>query len=192
MTPAAAPGLRERRGERGVALLDVAVALGIVAVFALLGIAGFAREALRVHAAALTFDALMARVEAAAVGRASRGAGVPGGSGLTVTARATAAGTLVEVYRGRPEPGVALPLSREPTIAPLALDVALAGAPFSIFVGGAGSLSEEPGFDAATNTRALASEPACAPGGFVEVVFRDPFRSETVGFACANGQRLAP
>jgi hypothetical protein len=189
---AAAPGRRERRGERGFALLDVTLALAITALFALLAIAGFARAALRVHAAALTFDALMARVEAAAMSRAVRDAGVAAGSGLTLTARATASGTVVEVYQGRPQPGVALPLARELTIAPLSLDVTLAGTPFSIFIGGAGSLSARPGYDAASSTQTLATEPACPPGGSVEIVFRDALRSETQAFACADGARGEP
>jgi len=187
--PAAVPGPRDRRGERGFALLDVAIALGIVALFALVAIAEFARGSLRLRAAAIAFDGLMARVEAAAMARALRSLDDPAGSGLTVTARANSAGTLVEVYRGRPEPGVALPLSREPTIAPLALDVAVSGVPFSIFVGGAGSLSEEPGFDGASSTQTLSSEPPCGPVGVVSVVFRDASRSQTEAFACANGAR---
>lgn len=189
---AAAPGRRDRRGERGFALLDVTIALGITGFFALLALAGVARAALRVHAAAVTFDALMARAEAAATTHAVRAAVAPVGSGLTLTVRATDGGTVVEVYQGRPEPGVALPLSPEPTIAPVSLDVAVDGAPFSIFIGGAASLSAQPGYDAATSTQTLASEPPCPRGNIIEVVFRDSFRSENDAFACANGQRLAP
>jgi len=187
---AATPGRRERRGERGFTLLDVAIALAIAGLCSLLAIAGFARAALRAHAAAVTFDALMARVEAAAMTRAARGAAASAASGLTLTARAVAGGTLVTVYQGRPQPGVALPLSPEPAIAPVSLDVAVDGTPFSIFVGGAGSLSVQPGFDAATNAQTLGNEPPCPRGGTVNVVFRDGFRSETAEFACANGQRL--
>jgi hypothetical protein len=187
---AAATGRPERRGERGFALLDVTIALAIAGLFALLALAGLARSALRVHAAAVAFEALMARVEAAAMARAERGAGAPATSGLTLTARASATGTTVEVYQGRPQPGATLPLTREPAIPPLTLDVTLEGTPFSIFVGGAGSLSAQPGYDAASNAQALASEPPCPPDGTIEVVFRDAFRSETAEFACANGQRV--
>lgn len=186
---ATATGRRKRLGQRGFALLDVAIALGIAGLFALLVLAGFARSALRVHSAAVTFEALMARVEAAAVARAVRGAGAPAASGLTLTARATATGAIVEIYQGRPQPGATLPLAREPAIPSVPLDVTLDGVPFSIFVGGAGSLSMQSGYDVASTTRPLAVEPACQRGT-VDVVLRDTFRSETAEFACSNGQRV--
>jgi hypothetical protein len=184
----ALPGLRERRGDGGYALLDAVVALGIVALFALLALAGFARGALRARAAAIEFDALMARVEAAANGAASRDPAAPASSGLTITVRATAAGAEAAVYRGRPGPGVALPLQPETAIVPVWFDgVSSDGVPFSIFVGGTGSLRTRPGFDAASSLGTIESEPPCPAAGVVTIVFRDLFREETDEFACSNG-----
>ena len=143
--------------ERGYTLVEMAVAVGIVAMLVLAGAAfAFGSRPMAMRSAAVQFGAQL---------RAAKSLAAASGNGATIIVRPSgSSGFAATVYSGRPTRLGALTLSN---IAPVTSDASVTeasvGAPaFSIFISGGGHVSMARGDIQGT---ALASEPACPAAG---------------------------
>lgn len=178
--------------ERGFTLLELAIAVGILALLAAAGAWAFSLHPDALASATDDVDAALA--SARAIASAS-------GNGATVVfaPRTAGAGFSVRVYTGRPNaPGAVVPTNAMPVVADANVHEAKLGdPPFAIFIDSAGDASGQaayPAFDAGGAARfsVIAQEPACPSGGFVLTIsIVTPPVSRTRALPCRNALSTA-
>ncbi len=170
---------------RGFSLIEVVVAVGVVAMLSLALLAGISRQDGGVHAGALALQAIVGAARSLA---ASTDDGA-GASGATIQVKRENAQTSVSIYRYRPTSTRPTPPEREPGFPQLTTPVEISfrgSTTFAIFVSSSGRATVQPDFDV-TQGGTLASEPACAAGGET-IAFRSGRAEESGLITCEMTQ----
>ena len=146
--------------QRGFTLVELIVAVGIVAVLAAGGALALGQHPM---SSSTAFAQLRAQIEAAKMLAAASG------DGATIAVTAAGSGFRSRVFSGRPD-GVLTPSQLAPVDSQAAIAEESAGAPpFSLFVSSAGDFSVAPGAPQGAGV-----EPACPSAGVVRLEISDP------------------
>jgi len=174
-------------GQRGFTLVEMVVAVGIVALLAVVVTLSLALRPGALRATVASFDASFAAARAIAATSGN-------GATIVVAPRADAHGRLpgftLRIYRGRPTAANAVTLADAPAIVADAdvREATLGSPPFAIFLSSAGNasgLAAYPAFasDGTPQFAPLAAQPACPSGGLV-LTFASAHASQTRVLPC--------
>jgi len=174
-------------GQRGFTLVELVVAVGIVALLAVAATLTLALRPGALRASVASFDASFA---------AARAIATTSGNGATIVvaprsdARGRLPGFIVRIYRGRPTSANAVTLADLPAIVADAdvREATLGAPPFAIFLSSAGNasgLAAYPAFagDGTPQFAPVASQPPCPAGG-LSLTFSSAHGSQTRVLAC--------
>jgi len=174
-------------GQRGFTLVEMVVAVGIVALLAVVVTLSLALRPGALRATVASFDASFATARAIAATSGN-------GATIVVTPRNDAHGRLpgftLRIYRGRPTVANAVTLADAPALIADAdvREATLGAPPFAIFLSSAGNasgLAAYPTFaqDGAPQFAPLASQPPCPSGG-LSLTFSSAHASQTRVLPC--------
>ncbi|GAC1391128.1 MAG: hypothetical protein NVSMB31_08380 [Vulcanimicrobiaceae bacterium] len=170
--------------QRGFTVIEMAVAVAIVAVLLIAGVAfALAMRPMAMRSAATEFEA---QFEAArSLAAASNGATIV----VQPNTDAKKPGFKSVVYAGRPMPGAILTVSGIPPVSSEAdiREQSSGGPAFAIFISGAGHVSMQPQYPATLDTPdipAIGQEPACPAVGLYTLEFSAAGATETMKLPC--------
>jgi len=174
-------------GQRGFTLVEMVVAVGIVALLAVVVSLSLALRPGALRATVASFDASFAAARAIAATSGN-------GATIVVAPRADARGRLpgftLRIYRGRPTAANAVTLADAPALVSDAdvREATLGSPPFAIFLSSAGNasgLAAYPTFasDGTPRFAPIASQPPCPSGG-LSLTFTSAHASQTRALPC--------
>lgn len=178
--------------ERGTTLIELVVAVGVVAIAAVACFEGLAQRPAQARSTAAAFAGLVREARALA---AVSGDPVGGGTGATIAVVREGDQYIATLYTYRPILGAVTVPVAAPNSAPLRTstslaiehDGALAGPPFAVFFSSSGHASAQTAFTIGL-TPPLAAEPACPLHSGILIAFIDGVHNQAHAISCEMAQ----